>query len=167
MILRLLSKTVRGGESTCASVRGNAVQSIRAPHYARIKAHMQGGVDRREKKENNSSGKIKSIPNKKEKQSGDGTMRGNYVRGGSINDLYSLAGCLVEDEDVALAKECACETEELFLAVRQVDLIHVRVEVALLKDHREKLYALERVANVLVGARAGWVGIETNAALEQ
>jgi hypothetical protein len=82
-------------------------------------------------------------------------------------DLYSLAGGLIEDEDVPLAKECACETKELFLSVRQVDLVHVRVKVSLLKDHREELHAFERIANILVGARSGWVGIEANAALEQ
>lgn len=39
---------------------------------------------------------------------------------GSANiqvDLYSLAGCLIEDEDVALAKKCPGKTEELFLSV--------------------------------------------------
>ena len=81
-------------------------------------------------------------------------------------DLYSLAGGLIEDEDVSLAKECACETKELFLSVRQVDLVHVRVKVSFLEDYREELHALERIANILVGARSGWVGIEANAALE-
>lgn len=50
------------------------------------------------------------------------------MSGGESNDMRnSLAGCLVEDQDVALAKKSTGKTEELLLAMRQVDLIDVGV----------------------------------------
>jgi hypothetical protein len=60
------------------------------------------GVKKENKKKNS----------EKKKQGRDESMRGNHVRG-KINkwDLYSLAGRLVEDQDVALAKERAGKTE--------------------------------------------------------
>lgn len=66
--------------------------------------------------------------------------------------MYSLASCLVEDEDVALAEERARKTEELLLAVREVDVVDVRVQVAFFLDCREQLHALECVKDVLVAA---------------
>lgn len=78
--------------------------------------------------------------------------RGKTSGAESIVQVYSLARCLVEDEDVARAKKCARKTEELFLAVREVDLVDVGVQVALLLDCREELHALERLEDVLVAA---------------
>lgn len=94
-------------------------------------------------------------------------MQENTSGAESILEMYSLASCLVEDEDVALAKERAGKTEELFLAVREVDLLDVGVEVALFLDCREKLHAFERVEDVLAGAGSCWICVDAHAAFEQ
>lgn len=82
-----------------------------------------------------------------------------------MSDL--LASCLVEDEDVAWAKERAGQTEELFLAVRQVDLVHLGVQVPLFLDCRKELDALERCQDISVGMGPCGIGIQSDAALEE
>lgn len=81
-------------------------------------------------------------------------------------DVYSLAGCLVEDEDVARAKNCASKAEELLLAVGEVDLVDVCVQVSSFLDGGEEMHGLECSQDVLVAANTGWVGIQPNTALE-
>ena len=97
-------------------VEASAEQSIRAQSGGRIRPHMQGASDGREKE----IGKRKEIKISEKKKYNMETSRreGTTVGGANIQvDLYSLAGCLVEDEDVALAKKCPGKTEKLFLSV--------------------------------------------------
>jgi hypothetical protein len=72
------------------------------------------GVKRKLEKEKSKIKKVRKKETKVEMSQCEGTT----VGGVNIQvDLYSLAGCLVEDEDVALAKKCPGKTEELFLSV--------------------------------------------------
>lgn len=80
---------------------------------------------------------------------------------------YLLASSLVKDEDVARAKKSASKAEELFLAVRQVDLIDVCVQAALFLQHREELDALERCQDFFVGVASGWIRVQADCALEE
>ena len=87
--------------------------------------------------------------------------------GQSEGNCDLLASCFVQNEDVAGAKKGASETEELLLAVRQVDLVDVRVHIPLFFDRREELDALECCQDVAVGTAAGWIGVQSYAALEE
>lgn len=97
---------------------------------------------------------------------------GSWVWGQRCRGVWSTRGDLlasrfIEDEDVPWAKEGASKAEKLFLAVRQVDLVNVRVQATLLLQHREELDALQRCQDVFVGVGPGWVGVQSYAALEE
>lgn len=85
--------------------------------------------------------------------------------GSTRDDL--LASCFIQNEDVPWAKEGASKAEKLSLAVRQVDLVDVRVQATLLLQHREELDALQRCQDVFVGVGPSWVGVQSYAALEE
>ena len=89
-------------------------------------------------------------------------VRGNWSLGVDL-----LASGFIQNEDVAWAKEGAGKAEELLLAVRQVDLVNVCLEIPLFLDRREELDALESCQDFAVGMVAGWIGVQSDAALEE
>ena len=93
----------------------------------------------------------------------------NHLLHDLVGVLVDGAGGLVQDQDLAGIEQCARQTEQLLLALREVQLGDVAREAigALLFDQFEELDDFERVADRIHVVDVSWVDVVADAALDE